>query len=93
LGVSVARSLWDEFPTDENTWVIDTQFMWGSSVLISPVVDEVISQLTHQLKVVIKGATTKDVYFPDARWFDISKWVTDDVIQVETSRRNYVTKG
>jgi len=44
-GSSVARALWDEFPTDSITWAIDEQFMWGSALLISPVVEEVNREL------------------------------------------------
>ncbi|KAL5515500.1 hypothetical protein EMCRGX_G000674 [Ephydatia muelleri] len=39
-GSTVARPLFFEFPTDSNTWDLDTQFLWGSSLLISPVLTE-----------------------------------------------------
>lgn len=55
-GGTVARALWHEFPTDSNTWGIDTQFMWGSGLLISPVLKE--------------GETQVDAYFPDARFYN-----------------------
>ena len=38
-GSTVARPLWHEFPTDTNTWDIDTQFLWGRGLLISPVIE------------------------------------------------------
>ena len=38
-GSTVARRLWHEFPTDTNTWDIDTQFLWGRGLLISPVIE------------------------------------------------------
>ena len=75
----MARALWDEFPTDSNTWVIDRQFMWGSGLLISPVLDQ--------------GATTKSAYFPDARWYDISSWITSGVITEQTTTETYVDLG
>ena len=65
-GSLVARSLWDEFPTDPSTWDVDRQFMWGSGLLISPVVEQ--------------GATSVEAYFPDARWFEITKWIQEGVI-------------
>ena len=38
-GGTVARPLWHEFPTDTNTWDIDTQFLWGRGLLISPALE------------------------------------------------------
>jgi alpha-glucosidase (family GH31 glycosyl hydrolase) len=35
-GNTVIRPLFHEYPMDNNTYDIDKQFMWGSSVLISP---------------------------------------------------------
>jgi len=35
-GNTVVRPLFHEYPMDNNTYDIDKQFMWGSSVLISP---------------------------------------------------------
>merc|ERR1719347_1529577 len=37
LGSSVARPLWHQFPQDNKTYDIDTQFMLGSSLLLCPV--------------------------------------------------------
>jgi len=56
LGSTVARSLWWNFPTDKGTTGIDSQFMWGSSIMISPVLKE--------------GATSVDAYFPSGKvWY------------------------
>ncbi|CAH3034609.1 unnamed protein product [Porites lobata] len=55
-GSTVVRSLMHEFPDDKTTWDIDRQFLWGSILLISPVLDE--------------GKTSVEVYFPEARWYD-----------------------
>ena len=38
-GGTVTRPLWHEFPTDTMTWDIDTQFLWGKGLLISPVLE------------------------------------------------------
>lgn len=54
-GASVVRSLMHEFTNDDATHEIIDQFLWGSSFLISPVLDE--------NKVSIKA------YIPDARWY------------------------
>jgi lysosomal alpha-glucosidase len=59
-GSTVARPLFFEFPKDQVTWDVDQQFMWGSAVLVTPVL--------------IEGATSVEGYFPTgARWFDLRK--------------------
>ena len=45
---SVARPLFFEFPDDLNTWTLpETQFMWGSALLVSPVLLEGASHACH----------------------------------------------
>ena len=56
LGGTVARPLFFEFPNDLETAAIDTQFLWGDALLITPVLQQ--------------GATSVTGYFPAARWFD-----------------------
>ena len=46
--------------------------MWGSGLLISPVVEQ--------------GSNTVDAYFPDARWYEVTKWIQEGVI-AETNYR------
>jgi len=55
-GSTVARGLWHEFSTDENALSVDRQFLWGSGLLVTPVLEE--------------GQTTVTGYFPDAKWYD-----------------------
>ncbi|KAM3922289.1 lysosomal alpha-glucosidase-like [Leptodactylus fuscus] len=55
LGETVARALFLEFPTDPNTWTIDRQFLWGDSLLITPVLEQ--------------GKTEVNGYFPAGSWF------------------------
>ncbi|KAI8515161.1 hypothetical protein Bbelb_077520 [Branchiostoma belcheri] len=55
-GATVVRPLLHEFPTDSNTWDVDRQFLWGSGLLISPVLTP--------------DTVTVDAYFPDTRWYD-----------------------
>jgi alpha-glucosidase (family GH31 glycosyl hydrolase) len=40
-GDTVVRPLFHEYPLDNNTYGIDQQFMWGSSILLSPFLFEV----------------------------------------------------
>lgn len=56
-GGTVVRSMAHEFPTDAQAWSIDEQFLWGSSLLIAPVIYE--------------NHTWKEVYLPSQeRWFN-----------------------
>ncbi|XP_019644934.1 PREDICTED: sucrase-isomaltase, intestinal-like [Branchiostoma belcheri] len=55
-GATVVRPLLHEFPTDSNTWDVDRQFLWGSGLLISPVLTP--------------DTTTVSAYFPDTPWYD-----------------------
>ncbi|NXJ72579.1 MGA protein, partial [Rostratula benghalensis] len=55
-GDTVVRPLLHEFVDDKTTWEIDKQFLWGPSLLISPVLE--------------KGATNVSAYLPHARWYD-----------------------
>jgi len=54
-GSSVIRPLFFEFPQDVVTYPVDTQMLWGSAFLISPVLQQ--------------NAVTVRAYFPNARWF------------------------
>ena len=55
-GSTVWRALIFEYPQDAEALFIDRQFMVGSSILVSPVLDQ--------------GATTVYAYFPADRWYD-----------------------
>ncbi|XP_051512453.1 sucrase-isomaltase, intestinal-like isoform X1 [Myxocyprinus asiaticus] len=55
-GSTVVRPMLHEFVTDENTWDIDRQFLWGPALLITPALDPGVT--------VVKG------YVPNARWYD-----------------------
>nr|XP_060620307.1 lysosomal alpha-glucosidase [Anolis sagrei ordinatus] len=55
-GETVARPLYLEFPEDPNTWNVDRQFMWGSGLLITPVLEA--------------GKTEVSGYFPLGTWYN-----------------------
>ncbi|KAH9857437.1 alpha-glucosidase [Lenzites betulinus] len=55
-GTPVLHPLWYQFPKDTNTFQIDTQFLYGASILVSPVLDE--------------NSTTVRAYYPDAPFYD-----------------------
>lgn len=53
-GLPLARAMFLEFPEDEVCRSISDQFMWGSNILVAPVVH--------------KGATQRKVYLPAGQW-------------------------
>jgi alpha-glucosidase (family GH31 glycosyl hydrolase) len=53
-GTTVARPLFFEFPQDRATWPIDQQFLLGSGLLVSPVLQQ--------------GATQVVAYLPNGLW-------------------------
>jgi alpha-glucosidase len=55
-GVPALRPLFLEFPDDEQAAAIDDEFLFGSDLLVAPVLWE--------------GAETRDVYLPAGDWFD-----------------------
>uniref|UniRef100_A0A8C1BIY9 alpha-glucosidase n=1 Tax=Cyprinus carpio carpio TaxID=630221 RepID=A0A8C1BIY9_CYPCA len=55
-GNTVVRPMLHEFVTDEKTWGIDKQFLWGPALLITPALDPGVT--------VVKG------YLPYGVWYD-----------------------
>ncbi|XP_006891565.1 PREDICTED: sucrase-isomaltase, intestinal-like [Elephantulus edwardii] len=55
-GETVARPFLHEFYDDTNSWIEDTQFLWGPALLITPVLRQ--------------GANVVSAYIPDATWYD-----------------------
>ncbi|XP_076004053.1 lysosomal alpha-glucosidase [Genypterus blacodes] len=55
-GHTVARPVMFEFPKDVRTYAMDKQFLWGKSLLVTPVV--------------YPGVDYVDGYFPEGVWYD-----------------------
>ncbi|XP_048837847.1 sucrase-isomaltase, intestinal isoform X2 [Brienomyrus brachyistius] len=64
-GSTVIRPLLHEFVEERTTWSIDRQFLWGPALLITPVMDPGVTEVTG--------------YIPDARWYDFytAKYIED----------------
>lgn len=63
-GVPIVRALLLEFPDDTMTYTIKDEFLLGEDLLVAPVI--------------IKGAKSREVYFPTGEWFNV--W-TNETIQ------------
>lgn len=55
-GLPMLRALFIEFPDDPGSWLIEDQYLFGSDILVAP--------LLHS------GSNRRDVYLPPGKWFD-----------------------
>ncbi|HEX9048291.1 MAG TPA: alpha-xylosidase, partial [Verrucomicrobiae bacterium] len=55
-GLPMVRALFVEFPDDPGSWQIDDEYLYGSSMLVAP--------LMHA------GETARNVYLPPGNWID-----------------------
>jgi alpha-D-xyloside xylohydrolase len=55
-GLPMLRALFVEFPEDPGSWLIDDEYLLGSSLLVAPLMHE--------------GSTGRDVYLPPGNWID-----------------------
>ncbi|KAJ8251633.1 hypothetical protein GJAV_G00223460 [Gymnothorax javanicus] len=55
--LTVARPLFLEFPSDPNCQTVDRQFLWGGSLLISPVLEQ--------------GSVELSAYLPPGTWYSL----------------------
>ena len=70
-GKLLVRPMFYESFADSNLLKAEEQFMWGDNILVAPVLKQ--------------GAVTKDIYFPQGKWYDFMRnkfydggqWVTD----------------
>ncbi|XP_077548746.1 lysosomal alpha-glucosidase-like [Haemaphysalis longicornis] len=86
-GTPVVRPLFFEFPHDSHTYGIRTQFMWGSSLLISPIT---------------KNRTYMSFYIPAGLWYNYyqntpflssGEYMVHNWLTLQTSTPLYVKAG
>jgi alpha-D-xyloside xylohydrolase len=54
-GLPMMRALFLEYPNDPGAWLVDNEYLFGSSILVAPLFEEV---------------TERDVYLPEGTWID-----------------------
>jgi alpha-D-xyloside xylohydrolase len=54
-GLPMVRALFVEFPHDPGSWLVDNEYLFGSSMLVAPLFEE---------------TTGRDVYLPEGKWID-----------------------
>ena len=55
-GLPMLRALFIEYPDDPGSWLVDDEYLFGSSILVAPLMHE--------------GDTARDVYLPPGTWID-----------------------
>jgi alpha-glucosidase (family GH31 glycosyl hydrolase) len=56
-GITVMNGMWVNYPTDATAFTVDGQYMWGNTLLFTPVL--------------VEGATTVKGYFPKGTWYSL----------------------
>lgn len=54
-GLPMLRALFVEYPEDPGAWLIDNQYLFGSDILVAPMME---------------NGTERDVYLPGGKWID-----------------------
>jgi alpha-glucosidase len=60
-GYPIVRPLWWIAPEDSNTFAVDSEYVLGNDLLVAPVL--------------VEGATSRDIYFPEGTWYDVNNGV------------------
>jgi alpha-D-xyloside xylohydrolase len=55
-GLPMVRALFLEFPDDPGSWLVDDEYLYGSSLLVAPLLHE--------------NETSRDLYLPPGTWID-----------------------
>ena len=63
-GTAIVRPMWYEFPTDENTFSLDKQFMFGDKFLVAP---KMTAPETQHIQ--FHAPINVEVYLPTGTWY------------------------
>jgi len=55
-GLPMVRALFIEYPDDPGSWLVDDEYLYGSSILVAPLFEE--------------NTTARNVYLPPGTWID-----------------------
>ncbi len=55
-GLPMVRALFIEYPDDPGSWLVDDEYLFGSDMLVAPLMES--------------GITGRDVYLPPGQWID-----------------------
>lgn len=84
---SIMRGLPMDFPQDTKTYDLDSEFLFGKSMLVAPVTDSLYTARTdHGTEVNLKDVKTWSVYLPEGSdWYDI--WTSEKLSGGQTVNR------
>jgi alpha-D-xyloside xylohydrolase len=54
-GLPMVRALFVEFPQDKGAWLVEDEYMFGSQILVAPL---------------LESGNSRDVYLPKGKWID-----------------------
>ncbi|KAJ5701800.1 Alpha-xylosidase [Penicillium malachiteum] len=76
-GAPIMRPLFLEFPDDLNTYAIDTQYMFGSNLLVAPVFSEEGEVTFYVPRVEGAGSGKWVSWFDHTKFYEAGRWYTE----------------